>query len=197
MVLILIKPYWFVWTSCRKTFWNLSARSLVKSFRQEFKSEFGLKSLTPSGECFFGTRITKDELTLWRPILSSWKSLQNCWKSLAMVDQQLFENNALNLSGPGALSEGILTITSSISFWEKGAERVRRLSILGILSFSSSNHLTAILATWSVQLLAFSTRVPSIQLCLFVYVKWTMHIWKLTMKKCTIQTVSMICSCKR
>ena len=49
IVLLLIKPYWFLCKSCRITLCSLSAKILVNNFMLQFRSDIGKKSFTISG----------------------------------------------------------------------------------------------------------------------------------------------------
>jgi hypothetical protein len=58
-------------------FCNLSARSFVSNFREEFNIEMGPKSPTEEGESVFGTRVIYEELILLRQTFPSKNSLQS------------------------------------------------------------------------------------------------------------------------
>ena len=77
IVLVLIKPYWFLCTNLMMTFCNLSARILVISLMEQFKSEMGLNSPTKIGQSFLGIKVMYDPLMLWRHISLSKKPAHN------------------------------------------------------------------------------------------------------------------------
>ena len=77
IALDLMKPYWFLWISFMITFCNLSAKTLVTNFSEQLSREIGLKSLTPPGEFFLGTKVMKDVLIPCKSTASLWKSRQN------------------------------------------------------------------------------------------------------------------------
>lgn len=116
----------------RITFCGLLASNFVRNLRQVLVSEMGLKSFGPSRDNTLGIKVTREPLILLRLIFPSKKSLTSCKKSCLMMDQHLLTNRPVKLSGPGTLSVGKCLSTSSISSYEKGADKSSKPGILDI-----------------------------------------------------------------
>jgi hypothetical protein len=63
MVLLLMKPYYILWTKDKMTDYSLSPMSLVMIFTTPLSSEISLKSFRVIGVLTLGTKVMKEFFT--------------------------------------------------------------------------------------------------------------------------------------